>query len=234
VDRLTRKDLKTDKFAVEAEHVFATVASHPEQIKRWGAIIAAVLIVGGGSYFYRNHQATARADALAQAIKIDDAVVSNNPVPPNITFKTEAEKQAARTKAFTDLMTKYSGSREGAIAGIYMASTAADKGDMANAEKLFKEVVDTAPSDYSSVAALSLAKIYAAENKIPDAEKLLRGVMQNPTPLVSKEEATIQLADILTKSNPAEARKLLEPLRIGRSAVSRAAVAMLGNLPQNN
>jgi hypothetical protein len=36
------------------------------------------------------------------------------------------------------------------------------------------------------------------------------------------------------KTNPAEARKLLEPLRIGRSAVSRAAVTMLGNLPQNN
>jgi predicted negative regulator of RcsB-dependent stress response len=234
VDRLTRKELKTDKFAAEAEHVLESVASHPEQIKRWGAIVVAVLVIGGGLYYYRTHQAVAREEALTEAMKIDDAVVSNNPVPPNMTFKTEAEKQAARTKAFTDLMTKYSGSREGAIAGIYMASTASDKGDMPNAEKLFKEVVDSAPADYSSVAALSLAKIYQAENKTADAEKLLRNVVQNPTPLVSKEQATIELADVLTKSNPTEARKLLEPLRIGRSAVSRAAVAMLGNLPQNN
>lgn len=234
MDRLTRKELKTDKFAVEAEHVLESVASHPEQIKRYGAIVLAVLVIGGGLYFYRTHQATAREEALTEALKIEDAVVSNNPVPPNMTFKTEAEKQTARTRAFTDLMTKYSGTREGAIAGIYMAATAADKGDMPNAEKLFKEVVDSAPSDYSSVAALSLAKIYQAENKTADAEKLLRNVIKNPTPLVSKEQATIELADVLTKSNPAEARKLLEPLRIGRSAVSRAAVAMLGNLPQNN
>jgi predicted negative regulator of RcsB-dependent stress response len=231
VDRLTRKELKTDKFAAEAEHVLESVASHPEQIKRYGAIILAVVVLGGGIYFYRNHQAAAREEALTEAMKIDDGVVSNNPVPLKVTFKTDAEMQAARTKAFTDLMTKYSGTREGAIGGIYMASTAVDKGDMANAEKLFKEVVDSAPSDYSSVAALSLAKVYHAENKTAEAEKLLRDLIKNPTPLVSKEQATIELADVLTKSNPAEARKLLEPLRIGRSAISRAAVAMLGNLP---
>jgi predicted negative regulator of RcsB-dependent stress response len=233
VDRLTRKELKTDKFAVEAEHVLETVTSHPEQIKRWGAIIVAVLVVGGGIYYYRSHQAAAREEALTEAFKIDDAVVSNNPVPPNMNFKTEAEKDTARTKAFTDLMLNYSGTREGAIAGIYMASTASDKGDLPKAEKLFKDVVDSAPSDYSSVAALSLGKVYAAENKTAEAEKVLRGLIQNPTPLVSKEQATVELADVLTKTNPAEARKLLEPLRTGRSAVSRAAIAMLGNLPQN-
>ncbi len=234
MDRLTRKDLKTDKLVVEAEHVLQSVASHPEQIKRWGAVVLAVLVIGGGIYFYRNHQATAREEALAEALRIDGAIVSNNPVPPNMTFKTEAEKQTAWNKAFTDLMTKYSGSREGAIGGIYLASQAADKGDLDTAAKLFKQVADEAPSDYASVATLSLAQVYAAQNKQADAEKLLRGLIQNPTPLVSKEQATIELAGVLTKSNPAEARKLLEPLRIGRSSVSRAAVGMLGNLPQNN
>ena len=70
--------------------------------------------------------------------------------------------------------------------------------------------------------------------KPADAEKLLRDLVKNPTTLVSKEEASIELAAVLSKTNPTEARKVLEPLRIGRSAVSRAAVTMLGNLPQNN
>ncbi len=234
MDRLTRKDLKTDKFAVEAGHAFEFLTEHPEQLKKYGSIAAAAVILIAGIFFYRSHQATARQEALANAMKIDDAIVSNNPVPPNMTFKTAAEKDQARNKAFSDLATKYRGSREGAIGGIFVASTAADKGDLAGAEKQYKDVVDSAPSDFASLATISLAQVYHAEGKDADAEKLLNDLIKNPTTLVSKEQATIALADVKMKSNPAEARKLLEPLRIGRSAVSRAAVTMLGNLPQNN
>jgi predicted negative regulator of RcsB-dependent stress response len=234
VDRQTRKDLKTDKFAVEAGHMFEFLTEHPDDVKRYAAIAIAVVILGAGIYFYRNHQTTAREEALAQAMKVDDAVVSNNPVPPNITFKTQEEKDQAWNKAFSDLASKYRGSREGAIGAIYLASKAADKGNLPEAEKLYKEVVDSAPSDFGSMASLSLAQVYAAEGKPADAEKLLRDLVKNPTTLVSKEEASIELAAVLSKTNPTEARKVLEPLRIGRSAVSRAAVTMLGNLPQNN
>jgi hypothetical protein len=48
---------------------------------------------------------------------------------------------------------------------------------------------------------------------------------------VSKEQATLDLARLIAKKNPAEARKLLEPLSASkRSVVSRAAVAELGNI----
>ena len=88
------------------------------------------MILVAGIYFYRNHQATAREEALAQAMRVEDSQVSNNPVPPNITFKTVEEKDQAWNKAFTDLATKYRGSREGAIGGIFLASKAADKGNL--------------------------------------------------------------------------------------------------------
>jgi len=48
---------------------------------------------------------------------------------------------------------------------------------------------------------------------------------------VSKEQATLELAQVVAKRNPAEARKLLEPLSASpRSAVSRAAVSALGTI----
>jgi predicted negative regulator of RcsB-dependent stress response len=234
VDRQTRKDLKTDKFAVEAGHMFEFLTEHPDDVKRYGVIAVAVVILVAGVYFYRNHQATAREEALAQAMKIEDSQVSNNPVPPNITYKTVEEKDQAWNKAFSDLASKYRGSREGAIGGIFLAAKAADKGNLPEAEKLYKDIVDSAPSDFASMASLSLANVYAAEGKQAEAEKLLRDLVKNPTTLVSKEEASIELAGVLIKTNPTEARKVLEPLRIGRSAVSRAAVTMLGNIPQNN
>jgi hypothetical protein len=48
---------------------------------------------------------------------------------------------------------------------------------------------------------------------------------------VSKEQAIIALAKLKAKDNPAEARKLLEPLRAEkRSAVSRAAITALNEI----
>ncbi|MGH9555974.1 MAG: hypothetical protein ACRD2Y_09155, partial [Terriglobales bacterium] len=72
----------------------------------------------------------------------------------------------------------------------------------------------------------------AGQGKIAEAEKLIRGVMANPTVMVSKEMATVELARVLVKTRPADARKLLEPLRIERTAVSKAAITTLGDLPQ--
>jgi predicted negative regulator of RcsB-dependent stress response len=234
VDRLSRKELKTDKFVEETGHIFEFLTDHPEQLKIYGGIALAVILLAGGIYFYRSHQATAREEALAQAMRIDNGVVNNTPVPPNLTFKTQQEKDAARTKAFTELATKYHGSREGAIGGIYLASTAADNGDLASAEKQYRDVVDSAPSDFASVATVSLAQILYSEGKHDEAEKLLRDLIKNPTVLVSKEQATIELAALIAKSKPAEARALLDPLKMGRNAVSRQAIQMLGQLPQNN
>ncbi len=59
----------------------------------------------------------------------------------------------------------------------------------------------------------------------------LRSIIDDPTILVSKPQATITLAKIVAKKNPAEARKLLEPLRAERGPVSRAAITALGEMP---
>ena len=234
MDRHTRHDLKTDKFAQEVGHTFEFMSEHMPEVKRYGLIALVVILLGGGYYFYARHQATARADELAQALKINDATVGTTPQPPNLNFATQQELDVARTKAFIGISTKYHGTQEGAIAAIYMAAAQADKGNVADAEKIYKDVVDSAPAAYASVAQLALAELYAAENKLPEAEKLLRALMNKPTMLVSKEQATLELGQLLAKSNPAEARKLLEPLRVGRTAVSRAAISALGGLPQSN
>ena len=65
-----------------------------------------------------------------------------------------------------------------------------------------------------------------------EAEKLLRALIDKPTAFVSKEEATIVLAQLLLRSKPQEARKLLEPLRNSRTTISVKAIATLGLIPQ--
>ena len=102
---------------------------------------------------------------------------------------------------------------------------------MDEALKTFQSIMDTAPDPYNSVAKLSMAQIYASQGKTDEAEKLLRQLVDKPTMFVSKEQATLDLAQLIAKKNPAEARKLLEPLSASpRSAVSRAAVAAMGSI----
>jgi predicted negative regulator of RcsB-dependent stress response len=234
VKRQTRRDLKTDKFAQEVGQTFDFISKHRSETVRYGAIALAVLVIVGGIYIYTRHQATVRQEALAQAMKLNNAVVSPTPQPPNQNFATQAELDQAWNKAFTDLATTYSGTQEGAIAEIFLAAKQSDKGNLPEAEKLYKHVMDTAPKEYSGWARVSLAQVYASENKIPEARALMEYLIAHPTETISKEQATIELAELLIKSNPAEARKLVEPLRNSRTAISRTAIDVIGRLPQTN
>ena len=233
MDRRTRKELKSDKFALEVQHGFEFVTDHKDQLIRYGGIVLAVLLIAGGIYLYMNHQTSVREDAMAAAFRIDNASVGNGQVQQTGVqhFDTQAQKDAALTKAMTDIAVKYSGSDEGATAEFYLASLAVDKGNLPEAEKRFQQIADSAPSAYSSMAKLSLARVFESEGKDDQAEKLLRDLMAHPTVSVSKGEAQLRLAMLIAKKNPDEARKMLESMRTDRTAISRAAVQQLGELP---
>ena len=179
------------------------------------------------------HQASVREEALAQALKIDDATIGPAAsVPDGLHFNTIEEKEQARTKAYAELATKYHGTQEGAIAAIYLAADMADKGKLPEAEKAFQDIVNSAPKPYAALARLSLAEVLSSEGKDADAEKVLRTAVANPTVTVSKDEATIELAKVVGKKDPADARKMLDPLQTStRGAVSRAAITAMSQLP---
>jgi predicted negative regulator of RcsB-dependent stress response len=233
MDRHTRKELKTDKFAQGVGSGFEFLSEHRGQAIRWGSIALAVVVIAGGIWLYRGHQATQRTELLAKAMQVDDATVGA-PQASRLNFATAEDKEKARIAAYTDVAVKYPGSAEAAIAQLAVASDQSDKGQVDEALKTFQQVMDTAPEPYNSVAKLSIAQIYESQGKSDEAEKLIRQLVDNPTMFVSKEQATLELARLIAKKNPAEARKLLEPLSASkRSAVSRAAVAELGTIAGN-
>jgi len=227
---LSRKELKKDKVAEVGGDIFEWTAEHKGEVLRYGALAIVVLIAAVGFNMYRSHAASSREEALAQALKVDDATVGSNAQAANLHYNTQEEKDKARSKAFGEVA-KDPGTLEGAIAGFYLAGDAVDKGDLAQAEKRYKEIADSAPAAFSSQARLSLARVYAAEGKMPEAQKEVQYLIDHPTITVSKESATITMAEILAKSNPAQARKLLEPLRTSRGPVSRSAITALSEVP---
>ncbi len=231
MDRVHRHELKHDKFVDQVGHSVEYAAEHKEQFWKWGAVALAVLLVAVGAYWYNSYAAGKRDDDLRAALRIQEANVGPATSEYVLSYGTQAEKETAIIKAFNDLASRFPGKREGAIAEHYLGVTYADKGNTLEAEKHFKIAAESGQKDYAAQAKLSLADLYASSGKLGEAEKLLRSLIADPTVLVSKEQATINLGRLLGPTKPAEARKLLEPLRSERGPVSRAALSALTEIP---
>jgi len=233
LDRLTRKQLKSDKFALEVQHSVEYISEHRRLMTQGGAIAAAVVLIVGGIYLYRNHQRTVREEALHNAMLIHNSTVGTSPSQYVVSFPTAAARKTAVLKAWHDLAAKYPGTDESEIADYFLGTNAADDGNLPEAVKHFQAAINTGKGPYVSEAKLSLAQVYAGEGKVNEGAKLIQSVIDHPTVLVSKDEATLVLADLIENSDPKRAKKLIEPLRTStRSAVSKAAITLDASLSQ--
>lgn len=229
--RITRKELKTDKFALEVAHTVDFFEAHRNKIVRYGAIVAAVVVLVLGYTVYARHQRGVRSSALAKAILVQEASIGAMAMPGNLSFPTQEAKDQAALKAFADVESQYSGSDEAEIAEYYVGAIKADQGKLSDAEKSFLKVAQKGGDRYGSLAKLSLAQIYFSDGRVDLAEKTLRELVDHPTIFVSHDQATITLARYLMYKKPAEARKLLDPLRSQMGAAGQAAITLLGEMP---
>ncbi len=228
--RITRKELKTDKFALEVEHTVDFFEEHKNEIVRYGAAAVAVVLIVLLVIWYRNHEHSVRQEALSKAMDVQQATVGQAGAPGGLSYPTQKDKEDAEVKAFSELAAKYSGTDEGYIAQYYLGSIDADQGKLAEAEKQFNSVADSAGKRYASLAKLSLGQVYFAEGKNDQGEKTLRDLIDHPTAFVSKDEASFVLASMLGPTKPAEARKLLDPLRAKTGPLSQAAIQAYGEI----
>ena len=229
MSRITRKELKTYQVALQVEHGISFFEHHTREFGRYAGIAAGVVIlVLGYSYYQRSEHAKRQAE-LAAAILVQEAGVgaSGN---GGLAFPTQEAKDAESIKAFSQLQTKYSGSDEAHVAQYYLGSIKADQGKLAEAEKNYLDASQKGDAAYASLAKLALAQIYFSDGRADQGEKTLRDLIANPTIFVSKEQATITLARFLAPRKPAEARKLLEPLRTVPGAVSQVAISLIGEI----
>ncbi|MGA2738052.1 MAG: tetratricopeptide repeat protein [Bryobacteraceae bacterium] len=229
--RITRKELKTDKFALEVGHTVDFFEEHQTDILRYGAAALVVAALAVLFLVYRSHQQTARQEALAKAIEVQEAPVGQASPGAPISFPNQEAKDKEAVKVFSELASKYSGTDEGYIAEYYLGCIAADQGKLGEADKRFSSVANSAGKQYASLAKLSLGQLYFAEGKPGAGKEMLRSLMDHPTVFVSKDQAAVVLAKVLAPTEPAEARKLLDPLRAKPGAISQTAIQAYGDLP---
>ena len=229
--RITRKELKSDKFAQEVGLTVTFFEEHQKDVVRYGGIgVAAVLLIGG-FFIYQKHEHAARQEELAQAIRVQETPVATVATNGQQTYPTQDAKDQAAIKVFADLESKHSGSDEAQIAEYYLGCIHSDQGKMAEAEKNFLNGANHGDKNYASLAKISLAEIYFSDGRFAQGEKMLRDLMEHPTVFVSKNQAAIALAKHYTGRNNAEARKLLAPIKDGKSPVASIAQTLYAQLP---
>jgi predicted negative regulator of RcsB-dependent stress response len=222
---LTRHELRDqvqhDVFKESVENALGFTIAHRTQVIRWAVVaVIVLLIVGVGMWYSASHRAARQRD-LEAAFQVLSA-----PVGPATqfgkTFPTEDAKRQASLKAFSDVVAKDGGTKEGLIAQYYLGTMKAQQ-DAKGAESDLRTVANSS-SDVAPLAKIALAQLYAGENRVPEAQELLRGIVNKPTALVSKSQAEVMLAQLDAATNPQQAKKILESLKSPNEdpAVARA------------
>jgi len=229
---LTRKELlKQDKFTVEAEHTVDYLSTHRKEVVRYGTVALVVIVIVAAVFYYRGSRASVREQILGEDIAMANAPVGQAQ-PGGQSFPTQAAKTDAVTRAFSKLASDYGGSEEAYIAEYYLGGLALDAGNVDEARKKLQDAADHGNVNYASLARLALAQLDFAQNRTSDAEVLLKGLMDHPTDLVSKEQAEYTLAKVIAPTRPEEARKLFQQLAGEKSDVSPIAQTAMSELPQ--
>lgn len=229
---LTRKELKHDNVALRVEETFDFFNIHRKELIRWGGIAVAVIVVVAATIYYRSSQHQVREEALSEALALQNAPVGVAAPNGGPAFATDEQKREAVAKAFNGIVKDYGGSEEAYIAQYYLGSMAADAGKMDDAKRDFREVADHADKNYASLGKLALAQLDFTTGNSTEAQSLLRDLIDHPTDLVSKNQATIALARGLETSNPAEARRLVLPLTGATNDDAQIAAQVLAEIPQ--
>ncbi len=235
-EKLTHKQVKEmakhDAFQETAVETVDFIKHHKSDVTKYVLAGLAVIILVAGFFWYRSYTHSVRQEKLQELLHIHSATISAGEAPPFAArvFKTEAEKDAALRTEFAKFATEYKGSDEASVAAYFLGINYAEAGNTAEGEKWLRAAIDEGSPAYAGLARVALAQVFRIQGKTDEAVKLIDPLIAKPTPLISKEQAIIEKARLLAKSNPAEARKLLEPLRTSRSAVSQAAIGLLSEI----
>jgi predicted negative regulator of RcsB-dependent stress response len=229
---LTRKELKQDNVALRVEETFDFFTTHRQQAIRIGGAALALIVIVAATLYYRSYEQGVREQQLGDAILLQGAPVGAPPPNGGPSFPNEPAKKDAVAKAYAKIVAEHGGSNEAYIAEYTLASLDMEAARFDAARTKYQDIADHAGANYASLAKLSLAQLDAAQNKTPAAQSLLKDLIDHPTDLVSKNQATFELAKVLAPTQPAEARKLLTPLAGAAGDFSQAASTALGDLQQ--
>ena len=217
----TRHQLKQDAFSrvtIEAaEKTAHWTVEHQTTLIVSGIVIAVLLAVGVGGWYYLGVQDEKASLDLNQAVRTLDAPLrpAGAPEQPDFpTFTSVKERTETARKQLQAIVDKYPHTRTADMAHYLLGVTAVDLSDNSTAERNFKEVASLRNRDLAAVAKLALASLYGQTSRTKDAVVLYQELINKPTNSVSKVTAQLELAELYQNSNqPLDAKRIYEEVK---------------------
>ncbi len=223
---MTRHDLKEqlqhDQFSDSVSKILDYTYRNRQQVIRWSVVALVGLALIGAGIWYSSYRAGQRRADLEAAFEVASAQVGASG-DYGKSYPTEDAKHKAELKAFSDVASKDGSSHEGRMA-LYYLGTLKTQNDPKGAESDLKTVADSS-SDVAPLAKIALSQLYSGQNRMADAQSLLRSLVDHPSSLVSKAQAQVMLAQLEQTTNPKDAKKILQSLKADKNdpVVARAA-----------
>jgi TolA-binding protein len=154
---------------------------------------------------------------------IIEAPVANQSDGYGKSYPTQQAKDAASMKVLSEVAAKYDGTDQGELARYMLAGFQAANGKYTEAEKNFKQVASSG-TQTAALANVGLAQLYAGQGRNDQAKAILQNLVAKPSPLVSKEQATVLLANLVKSTDAKRAKQLLDSVKPSpqRPALERA------------
>jgi TolA-binding protein len=229
----TRHQLKQDRFS-KVTFEAAGNAAHwtvEHQAKLIAAVIAVVVIaaIAFGGWYYINAQDEKASAELSTAVRTFETPVRPAGVPPQPgtdSFASAQERATAARKQFQAIVDKYPRTHTADMARYFVGLASLQLGDNPTAERSLLEAAKSSNSDLASLGKLALASVYRAENKDAAAIDLYKKLIDQPTVVVSKATAQLELASFYeSRQKPDEAKKLYQQVEKENPSTEAASVA---------
>jgi TolA-binding protein len=217
----TRHQLKQDAFSratIEAaERTADWSVAHRNTLVVAGIVVAVVLAVGLGGWYYLSSQNEKASFDMSLAVRTLNTQLrpAGSPAQPDFpTFASAKERADAASKQLQAIVDKYPHTSTADMAHYLLGVTSVSQGNNSAAERNFKEVASSGNRELASIAKLALASLYGNTSRTKDAVALYQELINKPTMSVSKVTAQLQLAELYQTSNqPLDAKRLYEQIK---------------------
>jgi tetratricopeptide (TPR) repeat protein len=203
LNRQLKLQIKQDELVTGVQHAATFLQAHKDEVK-WtvAAVVAAVLAIGGFTFWRTTRQAEATRALNAALETFHAPVAAERPqvegAPPAARFAASAEKFKQAVGEFDGVARRFGSTDAGRRARYYAALCRLELGEVAAAEKELQELSTGDKSTLEpALAKLALADAYGRSGKVDQAVATYRELADDATLAVPRDHVLMTLAHTL-------------------------------------
>ena len=228
--KISRKDLKHDRFAEEVGQSVLFVSSHRKQLL-FGVIGLILLVAGLLTWVgYRSVNKQEARFALKKGIDMYHGTVDTEPTIGAISFPTTIARFRDTREQLDTVIVHYPGGEEEIGAVYYLALLDIEQKRTNEAKTRLEGIISGGVGEYTALVRLVLAGLYTREKEYGKASEHYRHLVDNPTRVVSKQRSQLAWASLLVQTDPEMAKTLLDELKVTPGPVRAQATRLLRKL----